>query len=292
MPTIKPVIPVWRDYLALCKPKVVLLMLVTAVVGMALATPNLVPARVLLFGTVGIALAASAAATINHLIDRRIDAIMGRTKGRPIPTGRIAPYRAVIFAVVLATLAMIVLVYWINMLTALLTLLSLIGYAGLYTVFLKRATPQNIVIGGAAGAAPPLLGWVAVTGHLDPNALLLVLIIYTWTPAHFWSLAIHRHADYARAEIPMLPVTHGVPFTKLCVLLYTLLLVGVSLLPYAVGMSGGWYLLGALLLDGGFIYHALRVNFSKRPLVAIHSFHYSNFYLLSLFVVLLLDHYI
>ena len=253
----------WRDYLTLCKPRVVALMIVTALVGMYLASPHLVPWQRLLAATTGIALAAGAAAAVNHLVDRKIDAVMARTQYRPLPTGRVSPAKAWCFAAIIGVSGMLILVLWVNVLTAALTFLALIGYAGVYTLYLKRATPQNIVIGGAAGAAPPLLGWVAVTGHMDPEPWLLVLIIFVWTAPHFWALAIHRYKEYAAADIPMLPVTHGVAFTKRCVLLYTLLLVAVSLLPYAYGMSTLKYVAGVMVLNGGFLYWAAILCFSQ-----------------------------
>ena len=228
----------WRDYLALCKPKVVALIVFTAMVGMFLSVPGMVPWDAMVFGTLGIGLAAAAAAAINQLIDYQTDARMARTSARPIPTGHIEPRNCLWFALLLGTLAMAVLVVFVNPLTAGLTFLSLIGYAVIYTVYLKRATPQNIVIGGAAGAAPPVLGWTAVTGQVDPHALLLFLIVFTWTPPHFWALAIHRRQEYAWVDIPMLPVTHGVEFTRLQILLYTILLLAVSVLPYVTHMSG------------------------------------------------------
>lgn len=282
----------WRAYIDLCKPNVVLLMLLTSVVGMYLATPGLVPLNTLVFGVLGIGLTACAGAAVNHVVDRHLDAVMSRTRNRPLPTKRIATRNALLFATLLAISGLAILVSFINTLTAILTLLTLIGYAVIYTLFLKRATPQNIVIGGAAGAAPPMLGWTAVTGHLDPQALILVLIIFAWTPPHFWALAIHRHKEYATAKIPMLPVTHGIPFTKLYILLYTILLFAVSLLPYATGMSGNLYFIGAIVLNSIFLYFALMLMFSRKPLIAMQTFHYSIFYLMLLFVILLMDHYI
>lgn len=280
----------WRSYLELCKLRVVALMLLTALVGMFLATPGWVPWHVLLLGTLGIGLSAASAAAINHILDRRIDALMGRTQYRPLPTGRVSSKQACYFAAALGIAGMVVLTIWINPLTALLTFLTLVGYAGLYTVYLKRATSQNIVIGGLAGAAPPLLGWTAVTGYIDPHSLLLVLIIFVWTPPHFWALAIHRHAEYAKAEIPMLPVTHGIPHTKLNILLYTILLFIVSLFPTIMGMSGLYYLIGAVILGLGFIYWAVILKYTHRPHAAIRTFQYSIVYLMALFVVLLVDH--
>jgi len=283
---------IWQDYLTLCKPKVVSLIIFTAVVGMFLATPNMVPWDVLIYGTIGIGLAASSAATINHVIDYRIDSIMARTMRRPLPEGRISVVNAIIFAWFLGTISMGILAFLVNTLTAGLTALSLIGYGFIYSMFLKRATPQNIVIGGAAGAAPPVLGWTAVTGTLDPNSLLLFLIIFVWTPPHFWALAIYRRDDYAAADIPMLPVTHGVEFTRLQILLYTILLFVVTLLPYLVGMSGLFYLVGAVLLGAGFLYYAILMRFNHDDQLAMRTFSYSIIYLMLLFAFLLIDHYI
>lgn len=283
--------PPWRAYYELCKPRVVALMLITTVVGMLLATPYFVPWQILLFGNIGIGLAAGAGAVVNHLVDRRIDAVMRRTQHRPLPSGKVSPVVALVFAAVLAGAGLSLLLIFVNVLTAVLTFLSLVGYALIYTVFLKRATPQNIVIGGLAGAAPPLLGWTAVTGHLDYGALLLVLIIFTWTPPHFWALAIYRVEDYKKANIPMLPVTHGIAFTKLNILLYTCLLFAISLLPFVVAMSGWIYLIGALMLSGRFLYWAIKLKYSEDPQVAMKTFRFSIIYLMLLFVVLLLDHY-
>ena len=282
----------WRDYFELCKPRVVALMLLTAVVGMQLASPGWIPWQILIFGTLGIGLLASSAAAINHLVDQRIDIVMARTQRRPLPTGRITPQHAFYFAITLGTLGMFVLLVFINTLTALLTLMSLVGYAGIYTLYLKRATPQNIVIGGIAGAAPPLLGWTAVTNTIDPHSLLLVLIIFVWTPPHFWALAIHRQQDYAKADIPMLPVTHGIPFTKSNIVIYTLLLTAASLMPYATAMSGIIYLMGALVLDMGFLYLAFVLWHGQTNRLAMPTFHYSIYYLLLLFVFLLADHFL
>ena len=283
---------IWQDYLTLCKPKVVSLIVFTAVVGMFLATPSMVPWDVLIYGTIGIGLAASSAATINHVIDYRIDSIMARTMRRPLPEGKISVVNAIIFAWFLGTISMGILAFLVNTLTAGLTALSLIGYGFIYSMFLKRATPQNIVIGGAAGAAPPVLGWTAVTGTLDPNSLLLFLIIFVWTPPHFWALAIYRRDDYAAAGIPMLPVTHGVEFTRLQILLYTILLFVVTLLPYLVGMSGLFYLVGAVLLGVGFLYYAILMRFNHDDRLAMRTFSYSIIYLMILFAFLLIDHYI
>lgn len=282
----------WRDYLTLCKPRVVALMLLTAIVGMQLASPGLIPWHAFVFGTIGIAFCAGSAAVINHLADRHIDAAMARTEHRPLPKGKITPHQALFFAMFLGVIGMFVLLKWVNLLTALLTLLTLIGYAGVYTLYLKRATPQNIVIGGLAGAAPPLLGWTAVTGHLDPYPLLLVLIIFTWTPPHFWALSIYRLQDYAATKIPMLPVTHGVRFTKINILLYTFLLIVTTLLPFVVEMSGYVYLIGALLLDAYFLYFVIKLFLNEDVKIAIRTFHASIVYLMLLFLVLLVDHYL
>jgi protoheme IX farnesyltransferase len=291
MTTDSPLAP-WRAYYELCKPRVVALMLITVVVGMLLATPNRVPWPIFIFGIIGIGLTAASGAATNHLVDRRIDAIMRRTQGRPIPTGKVSLPIAIIFATLLAITGLSLLIIFVNTLTAILTFLSLVGYALIYTVFLKRATPQNIVIGGLAGAAPPLLGWTAVTGQLDYGGLLLLLIIFVWTPPHFWALAIYRVEEYAKANIPMLPVTHGIPFTKLNILLYTILLIVISVLPFAVSMSGFIYLAGALILGAIFLYWAIRLKYSNDPKVAMKTFQYSIVYLMLLFVVLLVDHYI
>ena len=280
------------SYLELCKPKVVSLMVFTAIVGMLLASPGLVPWQPLLFGTLGIALAACSAAAINHVLDRRIDAQMRRTRRRPLPTGTLSEAHALTFAVLLGIGSMLVLVGLVNVLTALLTFTSLIGYAIIYTVFLKHATPQNIVIGGAAGAAPPVLGWTAVTGHVDADALLLFLIIFTWTPPHFWALAIARRDEYAKVGVPMLPVTHGEQFTRLHILYYTILLVLVTLLPYLTGMSGPLYLAAALALGAGFLYYAVALLRSPAPELPMRTFAWSITYLTALFAALLVDHYV
>lgn len=282
----------WRDYLELTKPKVVVLMLITSLVGMFLATRAGVPWTVLVFGNLGIGLCAGAAAAVNHVVDRRIDALMARTHKRPLAEGRVAPLAALAFALLLAVLGMMLLMSFTNALTAWLTLASLLGYAVLYTGFLKRATPQNIVIGGLAGAAPPLLGWVAVTGHVGAEPLLLVLIIFAWTPPHFWALAIHRKEEYAKADIPMLPVTHGEHYTKLHILLYTAALLAVSLLPYVIHMSGPLYLACAVVLGGRFLHWAWVLYRGSRPHAAIRTFKYSIAYLFLLFIALLVDHYL
>ena len=282
----------WRDYMELTKPKVVVLMLITSLVGMFLATRAGVAWSVLLFGNLGIALCAGGAAAVNHVLDRRIDALMARTHKRPLAQGRVAPLPALLFALLLALAGMGLLLVFTNPLTAWLTLASLLGYALLYTGYLKRATPQNIVIGGLAGAAPPLLGWVAVSGHVSAEPLLLVLIIFAWTPPHFWALAIHRKAEYAKADIPMLPVTHGERYTALHILLYTLILLAVSLLPYAIHMSGPLYLACALGLGLRFLQWAWVLYRGTRPHAAIGTFKYSIAYLFLLFIALLVDHYL
>jgi protoheme IX farnesyltransferase len=282
----------WRDYLELTKPRVLALMILTSVIGMLLAVPGVPGWQVLLFGNLGIALLAGAAAVVNHVVDQKIDTVMARTRKRPVATGRIAPLDAMLFATVLAAAGMAILIWQVNELTAWLTLASLVGYAGVYTLFLKRATPQNIVIGGLAGAMPPLLGWTAVTGQVDGHALLLVLIIFAWTPPHFWALAIHRKEEYAKAGIPMLPVTHGNKYTELHILLYTLMLLAVSLLPFVTGMSGGIYLVGALALGLRFLQYSVRLLKGDDRRVALDTFKYSITYLMALFVVLLVDHFV
>jgi protoheme IX farnesyltransferase len=282
----------WRRYLELTKPRVVALIVFTAIVGTLLASPGMPPLDALVWGNLGIALAAACAATINHVLDRRIDEQMARTRARPLPAGTLSERNALAFAALLGVSAMAVLAFLVNLLTAALTFLSLIGYAVIYTVWLKRATSQNIVIGGAAGAAPPVLGWAAVTNSIDPNALLLFLIIFVWTPPHFWALAIARRDEYARAGIPMLPVTHGVDYTRLQVLLYTVLLTVVTLLPFVTGMSGLLYLAAALLLNGIFLYYALILKLSHRAELPMRVFHFSVTYLMWLFAALLVDHYL
>jgi heme o synthase len=282
-----------RDYWELTKPKVVALIVFTALVGMLLATPDLPPWRPVAFGMLGIWLAAASAAAINHVLDRRIDAEMVRTRRRPIPSGHLSEVAALLFAFTLGLASMLILALLVNSLTAFLTFLSLIGYSVISTVWLKHATPQNIVIGGAAGAAPPVLGWSAVTGHVDPNALLLFLIIFTWTPPHFWALAIARRDDYAKAGIPMLPVTHGLEFTRLQILLYTILLCVVTLLPYLTEMSGLIYLAGAVVLGAIFLRYAFALKRrGGRVELPMRVFRYSVNYLMLLFALLLLDHYV
>ena len=285
-----------KQYWDLTKPRVVALIVFTALVGMFLAVPGLPPLRESVLGFIGIWLAASSAAAINQLLDSRIDAKMARTSWRPIVAGQITPRQALVFALVLAVLSMAILVVWVNTITAILTFASLIGYAVIYTVYLKRATPQNIVIGGIAGAAPPLLGWAAITGMRGewdwPHALLLVLIIFVWTPPHFWALAIFRRADYARAMVPMLPVTHGVEYTRWQILFYTVLLVAVTVLPWAAGMSGLFYLGGALVLGAVFLGYAWRLMNPPDEMYAMKVFNYSIVYLMALFAFLLLDHWL
>jgi len=281
-----------KSYLGLCKLRVVALIVFTAMVGMFLATdpPGMVPWAVLFWGNLGIGMAASAAAAINHVLDAREDAKMARTYNRPLPQGEVTGRQALVFATLLGTLSMAILVLFINPLTAVLTFISLVGYAIVYTMYLKRATPQNIVIGGAAGAAPPILGWSALTDSIDPHALLLFLIVFVWTPPHFWALAIHRREEYAKVDIPMLPVTHGVPFTRLQILLYTIMLLVVSVLPFATHMSGYLYLAGALLLGAGFLWYAIQLMQGRD--VAMKTFGYSIWYLMAIFAILLVDHYL
>ena len=287
-----PPISRWRLYLALTKPKVVALIVLTAVVGTLLSTRGFPPLDALLLGNLGIGLAAASAATLNQYLDQRIDARMLRTRSRPLPTGGLTDRQALGFAAVLGVASMLILGLCVNRLTALLTFASLIGYAVIYTVWLKRATPQNIVIGGAAGAAPPVLGWAAVTNTIDPHALLLFLIIFAWTPPHFWALAIARRAEYAKVDIPMLPVTHGVEFTRLQVLLYTVILMLVTLLPFVTRMSGLIYLAAMLALNGRFLWYAIRLKRDQGELLPMRVFRFSISYLMWLFLALLVDHYV
>jgi protoheme IX farnesyltransferase len=282
----------WRSFYELTKPRVVMLIVFTSIVGTLLAVPGLPPLDALIFGNLGVGLAAASAAVINHVLDERIDAQMSRTKRRPLPTGKLSPRAALAFAGVLCLLSMSILVLLVNTLTALLTFASVIGYAVIYTVWLKRATSQNIVIGGAAGAAPPVLGWAAVTGTVEANALLLFLIVFVWTPPHFWALAIARKDEYAKVGIPMLPVTHGVAFTRLQVLLYTLLLVAVTLMPFVTGMSGLLYLAAAIVLNALFVYYAFQLKVSDRAHLPMKVFRFSISYLMYLFAALLVDHYL
>ena len=282
----------WRDYIEMCKPRVVMLMLLCAAVGMFLATPNMVALDILVLGLIGIALVAGSAAVINHIADAHIDARMARTHARPVATGRVSNRQGIIFSAVIGALGMIILWFGVNPLTAWLNLASWVGYGLIYTYFLKRATPQNIVIGGLFGAAPPLFGWTAVTNSIDPGGLLLVLIIFAWTPPHFWALALDRKDEYAEVGVPMLPVTHGDAFTRLHILLYTIILVVATVLPWVIGMSGWLYLAGAVALGAGFLYWAVVLLINKNPRAPIETFRYSIVYLGALFVVLLVDHYL
>ena len=282
----------WPDFLELTKPRVVALMLITALIGMCMAVPGFVPWEPLILGNLGIGLCAGAAAAINHVVDERIDQKMSRTTNRPVATGRVSQIEALIFAALLALLGAALLAWTINVLTAVLTVASLVGYAFIYTMFLKRATPQNIVIGGLAGAAPPLLGWTAVTGEIHAHGLLLVLIIFAWTPPHFWALAIHRKEEYAAVGIPMLPVTHGNRFTALHILLYTILMFLITLLPFATMLSGWIYLVSAVVLGVIFLYWSIEILREKNPKAPMETFKYSINYLLLLFVAMLADHWI
>ena len=282
----------WPDFLELTKPRVVALMLITALIGMCMAVPGFVPWEPLILGNLGIGLCAGAAAAINHVVDERIDQEMSRTTNRPVATGRVSQTEALLFAALLAVLGAGLLAYTINVLTAVLTVASLVGYAFIYTMFLKRATPQNIVIGGLAGAAPPLLGWTAVTGEIHAHGLLLVLIIFAWTPPHFWALAIHRKEEYAAVGIPMLPVTHGNRFTALHILLYSILMFLITLLPFATLLSGWIYLVSAVVLGVIFLYWSIEILREKNPKAPMETFKYSINYLLLLFVAMLADHWI
>jgi protoheme IX farnesyltransferase len=283
---------VFGDYLILCKPRVVLLMLLTAWAGMYIAALTPISWSLWLSATIGIALMSGGAATLNHIIDHRIDAKMERTKNRPLAAGKLTVQAAFIFACLQSAIGFIVLYYWVNALTAVLTFFAAVGYAVVYSLFLKRATSQNIVIGGLSGAMPPLLGWTAVSGKLDPQAWLLVLIIFAWTPAHFWALCLHRYHDYKFAVWPMLPVTHGIPYTKFNIVLYSFLTVAASLLPYAMGMSGQLYLLAVVILNIGLIFYALKLRFANDEKIALKTFHYSLVYLTGLFIAILIDHYL
>jgi protoheme IX farnesyltransferase len=284
--------PVWRDLLEMCKPRVVLLMLLCAMVGMFLATPGMVPVDALVFGTLGIALVAASAAAVNHIADAQIDARMARTHNRPIATGRVNVRQGLLFASFTGAIGLWMLYALVNPLTAWLNLASWVGYALIYTLFLKRATPQNIVIGGLFGAAPPLFGWAAVSNSVEPGALLLVLIIFAWTPPHFWALALDRKDEYRDANVPMLPVTHGEVYTRWHILFYTLILFAISLLPFAIAMSGLIYLTAATALGIGFLYWAVAILRNRNPRAPIETFRYSIVYLMILFVALLIDHYI
>ena len=280
------------EYYELCKPRVVMLISFTAVVGMFLATPGMVPLAPLLWGSLGITLMAASAAAVNQILDRHVDARMARTCGRPLVTGNLSTGESVAFAALLGLSGFGMLYALVNPLTAWLTLVTLIGYAGIYTLYLKRATPQNIVIGGAAGAAPPVLGWAAVTGTIDPHALLLFLIIFVWTPPHFWALAVHRREEYARVSIPMLPVTHGDRFTRQQILLYTVLLAAVTLLPFSTGMSGWFYLAGAMVLNVIYLYYGFALLHSRDPALPMKAFRFSITYLMGIFAFLLIDRYL
>ena len=282
----------FRQYYDLTKPRVVMLIVFTAIVGMLLAVQGIPNLFTVLMASLGIGLAASSGAAMNQIIDMRADAVMARTQGRPLATGGMQVWRAIVFAAVLCILGMLVLMQWVNTLTAILTFISMVGYGVIYTVFLKPATPQNIVIGGAAGAAPPLLGWAAMTNAVTPEACLLFLIIFAWTPPHFWALALYRREEYAKAGVPMLPVTHGEEFTRLQILLYTYILIAVTLLPFTIHMFGGIYLLAALYLNARFMYFVLKLyrNYSDR--LSQKTFFYSIKYLMYLFAVMLVDHYL
>lgn len=281
----------WRDYYELTKPNVVYLMLLTSAIGMFMAVPGSVPLDILVLGNLGIGLVSACGAVVNHLVDQRIDILMARTHNRPVAQGRVKTQNGIVFAAVLGVVGMAILITMVNPLTAWLTLFCLVGYAGVYSLWLKRATPQNIVIGGLPGAAPPLLGWVAVTNSVDAHALLLMLIIFAWTPPHFWALAISRRRDYARAAIPMLPVTHGVKYTALHIMLYTLVLVAVSLMPFATGMSGPIYLAGAVILGLIHLYYAWLIMRGDQH-APMATFRYSIIYLMALYLVMLVDHYV
>ncbi|MDB9790244.1 heme o synthase [Gammaproteobacteria bacterium] len=281
-----------KSYYLLCKPNVVYMMLICALVGMLLAEDTVSSIPTILIALLGIALCSGSAAAINQVIDRKADAAMTRTDQRPLPQGELSAFHASCFAFVIGILGAVILFLFINTLTMILTLASLVGYAFIYTVYLKRATPQNIVIGGLAGAAPPLLGWASISNTIDPHALLLVLIIFVWTPPHFWALAIYRKDEYAKESIPMLPVTHGVAFTKLQIVLYTIILFIVSILPYIVLMSGGIYLVSAVILSSIFLYYSIKLYFSDDDAIAMETFNFSIYYIFLIFVALLLDHYL
>ncbi len=280
-----------RDLLELCKIRVISLIVLTAVVGMFLAPQVAIHIPTVFFATIGIFLNAASAAAFNHVAEYRIDALMDRTSQRPLARGELTRKVALTFAFFLCFLGSLILILVVNWLTAILTFGSLVGYAVIYTIFLKHATPQNIVIGGAAGAAPPVLGWTAMTGYIDPNSLILFLIIFAWTPPHFWALAIARRNEYKKANVPMLPITHGVPYTLKQMLLYTILLFGVSLLPFAVYMAGWKYLIGAIILNGYFCYLVIRLQFTPSDDLAMSTFRYSIVYLTALFLLLIADRY-
>ena len=282
----------FQNFLALCKPRVTALIVFTAIIGMFLATPGMVPLGVLIAATVGIGMASGAAAAFNCLIEQKIDAKMARTRGRPLPTGQVTSSQTMIFATVMASTGLAILYFLVNPLTMWLTLATFIGYAVIYTVFLKPATPLNIVIGGLSGAMPPALGWAAVTGEVSAQALTLVLIIFAWTPPHFWALALYRREEYAKSGLPMLPVTHGEAFTRLHILLYTIILAAVTLLPFAIGMSGVIYLGAAILLDIGFMAYAIGLYKQYSDSLARRTFKFSIMYLTLLFAALVIDHYL
>ncbi|MDA1370892.1 MAG: heme o synthase [Proteobacteria bacterium] len=282
----------WRDFYEMCKPRVVMLMILTSLVGMFLAVPGMVPLDILLLGNLGIALVAGSGAVVNHLIDRKIDVVMKRTHNRPLPQGRVDVKQTIFFAIAIGVTGMAILLFWVNPLCAWLTLASFVGYAFIYTGYLKHATPQNIVIGGLSGAMPPLLGWSAVTGTIEPDALILVLIIFAWTPPHFWALAIHRKDEYAKSGVPMLPVTHGEFVTKVHIIVYTVLLLVVSVFPYFSGMSGPLYLGSALILGLGFLVWSGLLMFKPKPTTPMDTFRYSIVYLALLFIALVVDHYL
>ena len=281
-----------KSYYILCKPNVVYMMLICALVGMLLAEDSVSSISNIIISLLGIALCSGSAAAINQVVDRKSDASMTRTDQRPLPQGELSPFHASCFSFVIGLVGALILYLFVNTLTMLLTLASLIGYAFIYTIYLKRATPQNIVIGGLAGAAPPLLGWAAISNTIDPFALLLVLIIFVWTPPHFWALAIYRRDEYAKESIPMLPVTHGVAFTKLQIVLYTIILFIVSILPYIVLMSGAIYLISAVILSSIFMYYSIRLYLSDDDSYAMKTFNFSIYYIFLIFVALLCDHYL
>ncbi|TLU64634.1 protoheme IX farnesyltransferase [Thalassotalea litorea] len=284
--------PLWREYYEITKPRVVALLVLTALVGMCMAMPGAIPWQIMVPSIAGIWLLSSASAAINHIVDQQIDAKMARTSHRPLPNGRITTSKAIVFTAMLSLIGFTMLYVWVNPLTAWLTLSGLVGYSVIYTMYLKRATPQNITIGGLAGAIPPLLGWTSVTNEIHPHALLLVLLVFTWTPPHFWALAIHRRDDYAKVNIPMLPVTHGINFTKTQILLYTVLLFIVGLIPYLVEMSNWLYLIGAVTLNLIFLAYAWKLKFNAEKDTAMQTFRFSIIHLMVLFVVLLADHYL
>ncbi len=282
----------WRDFFEMCKPRVVMLMILTSLVGMFLAVPGMVPLNILILGNLGIALVAASGAVVNHLIDRKIDILMKRTHNRPLPQGRVDAKQTIVFAIAIGVTGMAILLFWVSPLCAWLTLASFVGYAFIYTGYLKHATPQNIVIGGLSGAMPPLLGWSAVTGSIEPDALILVLIIFAWTPPHFWALAIHRKEEYAKSGVPMLPVTHGEFVTKVHIIVYTAILLVVSIFPFFSGMSGMLYLVAAVALGLGFLFWSGLLMFKPKPTTAMETFRYSIVYLALLFVALVVDHYL